>query len=196
MRASRKSSGEDCTDKNWIELHRHFSKNWLQRADRSWETIKLNTILCSALISLAIYSIVYVYTSEFFWETEAFPSSGKVVIRLALVLIPITMCFVDWRLHSNFNRQCRRMYTLASIIMKIEERLGLYSEYREREHFSDDRWYVPNDWQIYQNYTSDYYVQYWMNEPDSFYKNMTWLFQIFGLTAVGLMILDIVLLCL
>lgn len=195
MKASRKSSGEDCTDKNWIELHRHFSENWLHRANRTWETIKLNTVLCSALISLAIYSIVYVYTSEFFWETEAF-TSGKVVIRLALVLIPMTMGFVDWRLHSNFNRQCRRMYYLASIIMKIEERLGLYSEYREREHFGFDRWYVPTKWKIYQDYTSDDYVQYWMNETDSFYKNMTWLFQIFGLTAVGLVILDIVLLCL
>lgn len=186
---------DSLTDK-WIVLHDHFSKNWETRSKNSWETIRLNTVLCSALISLTIYSIIYIYTSEFFWNTEVLNSTDRILVRLGLISIPITLLFIDWRLHQNFNRQCRRMYKTATVVIKIQERLGLYSERINNGLFDQDKFYVPEEWvEDHKNkfQTGKKFVDHWMKEKDAFYKNMSWLFWIFGGIALILIGFEILL---
>ena len=163
-----------------VELHRHFTNQRISQANTGWETIKLNTVLSSALISLAVYSIIYVYTSEFFWKPEVLTFQDRFVVRILLLLIPIILGFINWRLHRNFNRQCIRIYELASIVIKIEEKMGLHQERTEKENFPNDKWYVPDDWKDSCCCTSKKFVDDCMKKKDAFYKSMVWVFRIFG----------------
>lgn len=179
---------------NWIELHRHFSNNWQFRSEMSWETLKQNMLISSALTSLAVYSIIYVYTSEFFWETEAIISFDRLFVRVGLMVIPLILLFVNLMFHTNFRRQCRRMYLAASIVIKIEEEMGLYGSRRSREYFRNDKWYVPDEWKKQSHCSAESFVKVWMDKKDGFYQQMLWLFRIFGALAIVIVVIEIFLL--
>jgi len=174
----------------WIELHRHFSENWDYRSNSTWETVKLNTALSSALTSLATYSIIYLYTNSFFWETSQFTTIERNVVRTSLLLIPVILLIVNIMSYRNFKRQCKRMYDTLSVIIKIQEMMGLYDERSRKEKFPEDKWYVPNYWKSLCFSTSKDFVEDSMKNRDRYYKNMLWLFRIFGLVSIGLIIIE------
>ena len=117
---------------NWIELHRHFSQNWHFRSERPWETVKQNIFVSSALISVAIYSIVYIYTSQFFWDTRTLTIWDRRAVRLALMMIPTVLLIVNWMFWRTFEHHCRNMYRAFTVVNKIGIKLGLYEKRDEK----------------------------------------------------------------
>lgn len=199
---NKKSTGEPSLDphtcsedpnENWIELHRHFTQSWEFRSTRTWETIKSNIVLSSALTSLTIYSIVYIYTSEFFWTTDLLTTYMILGVRIIPILIPMLLFFVNLMFYRNFRRSCERVYEILSIVIKIEEKLGLYSVRSSRELIYNDKWYVPDDWKNLSSCSSEQYVAKMMVEKNRFYKSMVWLFWVFGAISVLLFVSEIIL---
>ena len=183
--------------KETIELHRHFSSRWLGWGKTTWETLKLNIILSSALTSLTAYSIIYIYTSEFFWETPLLTQNIRLIIRIGLISVPITLILTNYIFHRNFHRQCKRMYQLTSIIIKIQEQMNLYAERpTNSKYFPKDQWYVPDEWKDISYQKSDEFVDDCMSKKERFYKNMLPLFYMFVVISIFLIAIELVLLVL
>lgn len=182
--------GNPQLDENLIELHRHFAESHHSRANNAWETIKLSAVLCSALVSLSAYSMIYLYTSESFSKLALV---DQIAVRAFLIIIPVSIGFVSWMCQRNFRRQCKRLYTQASIVIKLEEDLGLYAKRATIKNFKNDQWYLPDDWKDLCFSTSRKFVDHWMNEKDGFYQNMKLLFTIFIITSIVMVISEIVL---
>jgi len=177
-----------------IELHRMFTSRWMAWGKTAWETIKTNILLSSALTSLTAYSIIYVYTSEFFWEI---PLLVRIAVRIGLTIVPIILFCTNRTFQNNFHRQCKRMYELAPIVFKIQDEMGLYAERpANRENFPNDEWYVPDEWKNLAFQKSKDYVNASMNSKDRFYKDMLPLFQLFRRIAIALIVVEIALLVL
>ena len=159
---------------NWIELHRHFSERWNNWGKTTWETIKLNTLLSSALTSLSVYAIIYFYQS-----LQNLTVQDNILIRLLLMIIPILLFIINEKGQINYKRQCRRMYEMTSIVIKIEAKMGLYEDRTEKEFFNKDEWYVPDYWKNLNFSKSEDFVDYQMKKEDAFYQNMKWVFSLF-----------------
>jgi len=97
----------------------------------------------------------------------------------------------------NFDRQCRRMYNEATIIMKLEERFGVLGERAEkiRRHFPKEEKYVPTDWENTWDTTKEYRDKM-MSKNDAFYSNMSPIFKIFWWLSWALVSLIFVLILL
>lgn len=168
---------------NWVELHRHFSTNWHFRSERPWETVKQNVFVSSALTSVAIYSIVYIYTSEFFWDTSTLTICDRFAVRFALMMIPAILFIVNWLFWRNFKRQCESMYRVSTVVAKIDEKLGLYEEREVKENYCDDKWYIPNDWKQKKHCNSKAFVDFCMRDNGGTYQHLLLLFRLFGALA-------------
>lgn len=174
---------------NWIELHRHFSSRWDKWAEVIWETIKLNTILSSALTSLSVYSVIY-----FHQLVDKISIETNIIIRLFLLIIPILLLMINRKSKKNYDRQCKKMYELVSIVIKIEEKLGLYENRLKKGYFRDDEWYVPDNWKKLCYSKSEKFVDNLMMSEDAAHQNMLWIFSIFMMVSFALIFFQIILL--
>ena len=167
-------------DDNWIALLKQFTEEWHSRSNNSWKSINQNTILSSALTSLYIYSNIYLYTSDSFLMVSL---NERLFVRISLFIIPLVMFIINIKYSMNFKHQCKDMYENATVVFKLQEKLGLLNERDTKDKFPDDRWYVPSEW-IYSTDNSELFVDNMMKKTGGFYKRMNWLFILFIVISI------------
>lgn len=162
-------------DEKWLEFYRRSNNIRYFFSDKAWETIKLHILLSSSLISVTIGALALMHTSG---DYLALDKVMRFILVLLLVFLPVSMLLIVYQGSTNFVRECKRMYEQISIIMKLEEKLGLDGERTERKQFPKDDKYVPKRYDEIWN-DSNQFIKDMMSRKDTLYSNMFPIFRIF-----------------
>jgi len=178
----------EITSKDWLEFYKKTHNDKKFFAEKAWETIKLHILLSSSLISITIGTLALMHTSEVFL---GFGTNEKSMLIAPLFILPFTMASILYIGSRNFDRECRRMYEQASIMMKLEEKFGFSVEEREeeRKQFLEDKTYVPERYSEKIWNSSSEFIKDVMSAKDTLHGNMRRIFDIFFWVSVLLMIL-------
>jgi len=171
-----------------IELHRHFSQRHIVWGERGWETIKINVTINSTLLVATIGIMGVLYKNP----PHNYPPKFSYMLLLSSpIIIPILLLWINEITLKNFKRECRRMYRNITILMKIEEKMGLYDERPEsRILLKCDKYFIPSEFVICYP-TSKEFIDAQMETEDRAFKMLSRLFCAFNVISIVLIVLII-----
>jgi len=167
-------------------------------ADKAWETLKFHTILSSSLISITIGTLVLMQTSETFHKLNLVMRGG---LTLSLIFLPVIMFFIIRTGSKNFERECRRMYEILAILIKLEEdfhfreRRPIKEDDLLKSAFSKEAEYIPERWKGTWGTTKEFIDRMIKCEKDSLYGIMNRIFLIFKVVSIIMIIAIIIIAC-
>lgn len=90
--------------------------------------------------------------------------------------------------NKNFKRECERIYEQIAILIKLEDKFGLYRNLKSELNIIKDKnifpkRYFKNDQEKGWNTTEDF-IEYMMGRKNTLYSNMRNIFRIFFLIAI------------
>ena len=168
----------------WVDFHKYIANRHRFQTERAWETIKLFILVFSSLISIYFTLIIAMFKFEIIVKI---PFYLRLFILSIFPFFLFLVCIVGWL---NFRRQCRRMYELISILIKVQEKLGLLNSRTENKYFPEDKYYVSDGWLPNQR-NSQEFINDLMKKRDTFYGIMKKYFFIFIMFSCLLMAVGI-----
>jgi hypothetical protein len=145
-------------------------------ADKAWETIKFCTTIVSTLITVTVSllgAINYLTISPLV----------KVFLMIALIAFPIINLKIIAVNEKNFERESRRMYQAATVVMKIEATLPQRKNLKETAVFGKENTFTPPEWEEKKYSTTKEFIETMVKTDNKFYSSMKPIFSVLRLVS-------------